>query len=70
MEDGLLGPHLWTGVGGTVAMEVGAEERGSKWGQEMVGCWGCGSPEVRELPQKRGGPRAILWMISAASQGS
>lgn len=34
------------------------EKRGFKRRQEMVGYWGCGSPEVEELLEE-GGPRAI-----------
>lgn len=58
------------GVSGTIAMETGAEERGSKWRQEMIGYWGHGNTEVGELLQKWGGPWAILWMVTSASQGS
>lgn len=32
----LLGPNMKTGMSGTIAMETGAEERGSKWEQEMI----------------------------------
>lgn len=48
----LLGLGVGIGVNGTMALEVGAQERGSKWWQEMVGYQRHGSLEMEELLQE------------------
>lgn len=53
---GLLGLDMGISVSGTIALEVGAEERGSKWRQEIVGHWRHGSLEIEELPRSREAP--------------
>lgn len=76
---GLLGPDTGMGVTGTMALEVGAEERGSKWRQEVgfgeVGAqrWKS-SCRSREAPgqfcgwspklAEAGGASSFLWFAS------
>lgn len=66
-REGLCGPNMGPGVSGTLAMEMGAEERGSKPRQEMVGYWGPRSPKVAELLRERRGPQAIPWLVAAVT---
>ena len=56
-------PCVGTGVGGTLAWRSGQREEGRHGGRRWLAV---GEVEA----QQRGGPRATLWMVPTAGQGT